>query len=83
MKIKITVEKVITADNKVITFGTAQDQHLEGNNLRFFSGPSSKLVVHQYVRGGAGFNQYFTDLAWSSVAGILDIAPVNGQWALT
>lgn len=83
MKIKITVEKVITNDNKVITFGTAQDQNLEGNNMRFFSGPGSKLVVHQYVRGGAGFNQYFTDLAWSSVPGILDAAPTTGQWVLT
>jgi hypothetical protein len=83
MKIKITVEKVITNDNKVVTFSTAQDQHLEGNNIRFYSGPSAKLVVLQFVRGGSGVNQYFTDLAWSSVPAILDAAPTTGQWVLT
>lgn len=82
MKIKITVEKVVTSDNKVKTFSTAEDQHVEGSNLRFFSGPSSKLVVLQFL-GDGSYVQYYTDFAWSGVAAVLDAAGTNGQWILT
>lgn len=82
MKIKITVEKVITNNNKVISFATAQDQHVEGSNLRFFSGPSSKLVVLQFLKDGS-YNQYYTDFAWASAVTALDAAPTTGQWVLT
>lgn len=82
MKIKITVEKVITNQNKVISFATAQDQHVEGSNLRFFSGPSSKLVVLQYLKDGS-YNQFYTDFAFSSAITALDAAPTTGQWVLT
>ena len=53
MKIKITVEKVITNNNKVKTFTTAEDQHVEGGNMRFFSGPGDKLVVLQFLKDGS------------------------------
>lgn len=83
MRVKITVEKVITAENKVLSFSTAQDQYVEGDNLRFFSGPSAKLVVLQ-VLGDGRANQYYTDFAWSGVAAILDAAPTAAnQWVLT
>lgn len=82
MKIKITVEKVITSQNKVKTFTTAEDQHVEGANLRFFTGPGDKLVVLQFLRDGS-YTQYYTDLAWSSAVTKLDAAPTTGQWVLT
>lgn len=85
MKIKITVEKVITNSNKVKTFATAEDQIVEGSNLRFFSGPGDKLVVLQFLKDGS-YNQFYTDLAWSGGGGAvakLDAAPTTGQWVLT
>ena len=82
MKIKITVEKVITNQNKVKTFSTAEDQHVEGSNFRFFTGPGDKLVVLQFLKDGS-YNQYYTDLAWSSAVTKLDAAPTTGQWVLT
>jgi len=82
MKIKITVEKVVTSDNKVMTFSTAQDQHLEGANLRFFTARGDKLVVLQFLRDGT-YVQYYTDLAWATAVTRLDAAPTTGQWVLT
>lgn len=83
MRVKITVEKVVTAEGKAISFATAQDQYVEGDNLRFFSGPSAKLVVLQIVGDGRA-NQFYTDFAWSGVAAILDAAPTAAnQWVLT
>lgn len=82
MKIKITVEKVITNQNKVVSFSTAQVQHVEGSNLRFFSGPSSKLVVLQYLKDGS-YNQFYTSMAFSAAITALDAAPTTGQWVLT
>lgn len=82
MKIKITVEKVITNSNKVKTFSTAEDQHVEGSNLRFFSGPGSKLVVLQFLKDGS-YNQFYTDFPWASAVTALDLGPTTGQWVLT
>lgn len=83
MRVKITVEKVVTAEGKVISFATAQDQYVEGDNLRFFNGPGAKLVVLQIVGDGRA-NQFYTDFAWSGVAAILDAAPTAAnQWVLT
>jgi hypothetical protein len=85
MKIKITVEKVVTSDNKVMTFSPAQDQHLDGANLRFFNGPGDKLVVLQFLRDGT-YVQYYTDFAFAgatSATSRLDAAPTTGQWVLT
>lgn len=80
MRVKITVEKVVTAEGKVISFATAQDQYVEGDNLRFFSGPGAKLVVLQIVGDGRA-NQFYTDFLWSGVAAILDAAPTAAnQW---
>lgn len=86
MRIKMTVSKVITADNKVITLSPSQAQHVETNNTRFFKGPGDLLVVHAYVRGGSGFTQFYTTKAWSAVAAILDAAPSvlnSNQWDLS
>lgn len=83
MRVKITVEKVVTAEGKVITFGTAQDQYVEGENLRFYKGPGDKLVVLQQFDDGRA-NQFFTDYAHSSAITTLDAAQTAGlQWVLT
>lgn len=83
MRVKINVEKVITAENKVLSFSSAQTQYVEGDNLRFFSGPSAKLVVLQIVGDGRA-NQFYTAKAWADVAAILDAAPTAAnQWVLT
>lgn len=86
MKIKITVEKVITNQGKVKTFSTAEDQIVEGSNLRFFNGPGDKLVVLQFLKDGS-YNQYYTDIGFSSgspnAVAKLDAAPTTGQWVLT
>lgn len=88
MRVKITVEKVVTAEGKVVTFGTgalAQDQYVEGENLRFFKGPSDKLVVLQQFDDGR-FNQFFTDQPHSTAITQLDAAPAvlaANQWVLT
>lgn len=83
MRVKITVEKVVTAEGKVITFGTAQDQYVEGENLRFYKGPGDKLVVLQQFDDGRA-NQFYTDLAHSTAITTLDGAATAGlQWVLT
>ena len=87
MRVKITVEKVVTSEGKVITFGTAQDQYVEGENLRFYSGPGGKLVVLQQFDDGRA-NQFYTDLLWATpttgASALLDGAATAGlQWVLT
>lgn len=83
MRVKITVEKVVTAEGKVITFGTAQDQYVEGENLRFYKGPGDKLVVLQQFDDGRA-NQFFTDQPHATAIGQLDGAATVGlQWVLT
>lgn len=84
MRVKITVEKVVTAENKVISFATAQDQYVEGDNLRFFKGPGDKLVVYQQLDNGSA-NQYYTDQPHATAIGQLDAAAnaTSLQWVLT
>lgn len=83
MRVKITVEKVVTAENKVVTFSTAQDQYVEGDNLRFFKGPGDKLVVAQLLDNGAA-NMFYTDLAHATAITTLDAAATAAsQWVLT
>jgi len=84
MRVKITVEKVVTSQNKVISFSTAQDQYVEGDNLRFFKGPGDKLVVHQILENGKA-NQFYTDLAHATAITTLDAAQnaTSLQWILT
>lgn len=83
MRVKITVEKVVTAENKVISFATAQDQYVEGDELRFFKGPSDKLVVHQILKNGKS-NQFYTDLSHATAITTLDAAATAAnQWVLT
>jgi hypothetical protein len=84
MRVKITVEKVVTSQNKVISFSTAQTQYVEGDNLRFFKGPGDKLVVHQILENGKA-NQFYTNLAHSSAITTLDAAAnaTSLQWVLT
>lgn len=88
MRVKITVEKVVTAEGKVISFSTAQDQYVEGDNLRFFSGPGGKLVVYQQLDNGSA-NQFYTDLLWATPStgalAKLDAAQdaTSLQWILT
>lgn len=84
MRVKITVEKVVTAEGKVISFATAQDQYVEGDNLRFFKGPGDKLVVYQQLDNGSA-NQFYTDLAHATAITTLDAAQnaTSLQWVLT
>jgi hypothetical protein len=82
MRVKVTVEKITLPNKKVTEYSSAVDMYVEGADLRFFSGPSSKLVVVQEL-GGGQFAQYNTDFAFSSAITALDAAATNGQWVLT
>ena len=74
MRAKITVDKVITNDNKVKTFTGGEDQWVELNNARFYpSGAATpKLIIQHYIRGGAGFNTYFCQIPFSTAITRLD-----------